>query len=119
MLFLIRFFLIVLAISETFTIPQFDNIEVYEINLTRNQENQYQNNPFLNILTGNINNRQQNHQGNYQDNIHPSSTCDSFWSYENDHYEKWGLITIPDPSYQKSFIRIQLSLAARLSTVCS
>lgn len=106
----------------TLSKPQFENIEIYEVDLTSNH---YQNNPFLNShsLSGNNNNQYSAVNKNHQDKDNLSNpqtldSCDSYWSYQKDFDEKIGVITIPEPFYKKSFLRIQLSLAARLLTVC-
>lgn len=46
-----------------------------------------------------------------------SSLCDGLWSYQNDYNGNYGLLSIPNPSYEKNLVRITLSLAARLSSV--
>jgi hypothetical protein len=124
-MFLIRFlYLSSVVISESFPKPQFGNIEIYEVDISQNQENQYQNNPFLNFVSSGHQNNNYGNSGNSLNQNRPNLnnqeqylTCDHYWSYQNDFNEKWGLITIPDPFYNKSILRITLSLAARLSTV--
>lgn len=104
---------------EVFSKPQFDKIEIYEIDLSDNPTNhqQYQNNPFLSFInSGNQNNQNSQNQPNTV-NVSPKSSCESYWSYQNNFNENWGQIVIPEPNYKKSVIRITLSLAARLITV--
>lgn len=44
----------------------------------------------------------------------PANTgCEDFWTYGNDH----GLISIPDPHYEKIVVRLVLSIAAYLPSV--
>jgi hypothetical protein len=98
----------ILVLSLVRSEPQF--IQIYEIDLSDNQVTRapYQNNPFLSSLNA-----------NQQDtSILPAiSSCDSYWSYQNNFFEQWGQIKIPEPHYMKNVIRITLSLAARLNTV--
>lgn len=104
----------VVILNESFAKPQFGIFDQFST---------YQNNPFLNS-------QQRFSQNYYQDNdfhnqnqrssnyeTSSSSSCDSYWSYQNSFGTKSGLITIPDPYRPKSVIEIKLSLAARLSTV--
>lgn len=101
-MFFISFFLISVTLSGALLKPQFDRIEVFEVDLNTNQE-EFQNNPL----------------GQIQPSANPqaeSTSCSSYWSYRND-FETWGLISIPEPSYQKNVVQITLSLAARLTTV--
>lgn len=123
-MFLIRFLAIsAILISEVFSIPQHNTYEIFEIELDSPKGNQYQNNPFLSQPTSykpyqnnpffdSPNNNNANHQTSSS-----SQSCDSLSSLQQDYNEKWGLITIPDPFYLKSVIRVSLSLAAKLQTV--
>lgn len=98
---------------------------------------------FFNALTGNYftestndghNERPQssnyrpssNYNSNYQveANYHQqpnyptvTGSCSTFWSYNIDGNEKWGLLTLPNPSYTKNSLKVTLSLAAQLQTV--
>lgn len=119
--------MIVLVVSLAQADPQFSNILKPAYN-------------FLNTLSGNDyqqGNQQQSPsyqtqyvqyqpESNYQSNYQPtsnyqtsSSACGSYWSYRSDSNGQFGLVTIPDPSYVKNVIRISLSLAARLPSVCT
>lgn len=84
---------------------------------------QSQNNQIINYEQPNY---QTNHQpqSNYQpqQNYQPqpsyqSSMCDGLWSYQSDYTGNFGLLSIPNPSYEKNVLRITLSLAAKLSSV--
>lgn len=75
------------------------------VNPTQNNNNlQHQSNrpskPYANIDIGNRNVRQ-------------STSCDNYWS----HNEKSGIISIPNPHYQKSKISVDLAFSPALSTV--
>lgn len=45
-----------------------------------------------------------------------SSACDSYWSLQSD-YERYGVVTIPNPDRRKNVIRLTLTLAAQLPSV--
>lgn len=117
-MFLNKLLLIAVINIEVFSKPQFENIEIYEVDLNQqqyqnnnNHHQQYQNNPFLSF----VNSGNQNSQ-NQQNTVHvsPTSSCESYWSYQNNFNENWGQIVIPEPNYKKNVLRITLSLAARL-----
>ena len=112
-MFLNKVFLIAVINVEVFSKPQFENIEIFEIDSNHNPSNhqQYQNNPFLSFVNSGNRNSQNQQNTNY---ISPTSSCESYWSYQNNFNENWGQIVIPEPNYKKSVIRITLSLAARL-----
>lgn len=76
----------------------------------------------------NDNNENQQTSPNYQqnsfNNLQPQyqssgdfGSCSNFWSYQNDQYGSYGLVTIPNPNYNKNVLKIILSLAAQLPSV--
>lgn len=120
----IRFIVNAITISLVFSEPQHGNYESFDVfeidtingvptthrvNPGQNYNNhRYQSNPLSNPLANSdFNNR----------NDQQSTSCDSFWSYQTDYTEKFGIISIPNPHYEKSVIRALLSVAERLPTV--
>lgn len=69
----------------------------------------YQNHPFKTISAP-VNKPELNFQS-------AVASCDDYWSYQIEPNEKSGLVSIQNPNYQKSFIRLTLSIAARLPSV--
>lgn len=83
-------------------------------------------NNFYNALTGNWNGNRGSDQSepeyyqtdyNYGYQGSSSTSCDAYWSYQNDYYGKFGFLSIPNPDYRKSVVKVVLSVAARLNSV--
>lgn len=44
-------------------------------------------------------------------------TCASYWSIESDSNGKYGIFSIPNPDRSQNILKIQLTLAAQVSSV--
>lgn len=120
-LFVVSTILISLAVQSK---PQIESYDIYQVDLHSIQPhmNRYQSNPFLNYRPENNDNVENTFiQNKLQGSMSPpaNSACLSYWSYQSDLNENFGLITIPEPHYQKSVIRVMLSIAAQLPSVSS
>lgn len=121
----IRFVVSAITISLVLSEPQFGNYEsfnVYEIDTNNGNPTSHRINPGQNYnnhryQSNPLNNPLANSDFDSRNDQQSSTSCDSYWSYQTDYTEKFGIISIPNPDYQKSVIRALLSVAERLPTV--
>lgn len=46
-----------------------------------------------------------------------SNSCNNYWSYQRNLDETFGRIVIPHPNYDQNIVNLELSLAAKLTSV--
>lgn len=80
----------------------------YDWRQPRIQQRNYYQQPQTNF-------QQQNYQ--LQTNYQQSSSCSSFFSYQIDQNEKFGVVTLPNPNYLKNELKIYLTVGVQLTSV--
>lgn len=112
-----------IATSLVISQPQFGSFvsnqysQVNHPNYNFNQADRYQNNPFLSYRPG-VDNQDVYHQTPQEipDQL-ASTACDDYWTYQSNYNGPYGLITIPNPDYIKTVLRVTLTIAVQLSPV--